>query len=227
MSRLVHVFAVFTSSLLAASSLSGCGAGSLVHQRPTSAESNREVTQMWLRDIKRTARTGDWILTRSYSLNGDLIVAGSGGESISHSSIYDARTGTIIEAVRPSIREVPLEALLDRNRVAIVVRPTGLSESERIASVERARTKVGTEFDTAGLFGFGDDSRFYCSELLYWASRIDGDKPFVITPASLMEYGELIYYSGSRDTSQIQNVAHSQRERLDVAGNDGSRIAAN
>lgn len=109
-----------------------CG-GSIVRHKPASPIVNRDVTAMWAADIRRTARTGDWILTRSYSAVGDLIVLGTRGEAISHAVIYDAERGTVIEAIRPVVREVPLESLLDRNRVAIVVRPHGLDEAARRA----------------------------------------------------------------------------------------------
>lgn len=206
------VFAVAAVAVL----LPACGGGSLVTERPRSAVTNHQVTVMWARDVERTAQTGDWILTRSYSLNGDLIVAGTRGESVSHASIYDARTKTVIEAVRPDIREVPVEHLLDRNRLAIVVRPVGLTDAERIASVDRARSKVGTAFDLAGLFGVGTEERFYCSELVYWASGMEAraGKPFVVTPAGLMEYGEVVYYSGKRDKPETIEAARAQEQLL-------------
>jgi hypothetical protein len=64
------------------------------------------------------ARSGDWILTRSYSKTGDAIVGLTSGESFSHASLYDAERETIIEAVSPVVHEVPLEKLLARNRLS-------------------------------------------------------------------------------------------------------------
>ena len=193
---------------------SGCSAGSMVVQRPTDSRVNREVTVLWAKDIRRVARTGDWILTRSYSLVGDAITAGTGGESVSHASIYDARTGTIIEAVGGGVREVPLEDLLDRNRHAIVVRPAGLSHDERVASVDRARSALGVAFDYSGLIGVDRPDRFYCSELVYWAAGIEartGERPRIITPSGLIGHGEVVYYSGARDDEHIQYVAAHAR----------------
>lgn len=202
-----------------------CANNSVVITRPRSDAVNRDVTAMWSRDIRRVARTGDWILTRSYSFTGDIIAATTRGESLSHASIYDARTGTIIEALSPAVREVPLASLLDRNQHAIVVRPSGLTAAERIASVDRARQTVGTSFDYAGLVGLDSGARFYCSELLYWAAGIDpASRPLVVTPAELMNYGEVIYYSGKREDRQLQDAARLSRIR--ARGRVGTRAAA-
>src|SRR5688572_28148195 len=101
-------------SLLALLSVlaAGCG-GSLVVKKPLDEGANRAVTSLWAHDVRRTAQTGDWILSRSYSMTGDLITFATPGESLSHASIYDAERGTVIEALHPAVREVPLEHLLN------------------------------------------------------------------------------------------------------------------
>ena len=167
---------------------------------------------MWASDIRRVARDGDWILTRSYSAIGDLIVAGTSGPEISHASIYDAERGTAIEAVSSGVREVPLDDLLERNRIAIIVRPHDLDAHQRRASVRRARSVIGRSFDTAGMFGLESSKRFYCSELVVWASGLELDD-LVITPASLIEHGEVIYLSGNRESVEVQEVALAQQRR--------------
>lgn len=204
-------FALLTAIL----GTSACSNRSLVVAKPADPALNEDITVMWARDIERHAHTGDWILTRSYSFTGDVITATTSGEPVSHASIYDARTGTVIEALRPTVREVPLENLLERNQLAIVIRPSGMSDAQRVASVERARSQIGVEFDLAGLIGLGDDSKFYCSELVYWAAGLDPAKaPAVVTPASLMELGEVVYYSGKRDERAVQDAAYEQRQLL-------------
>ncbi|HUH02348.1 MAG TPA: YiiX/YebB-like N1pC/P60 family cysteine hydrolase [Kofleriaceae bacterium] len=201
-----------TFALLAAVlGTSACSNRSLVVTKPADPRLNEDITVMWARDIERNARTGDWILTRSYSFTGDVITLTTSGERVSHASIYDARTGTVIEALRPTVREVPLANLLDRNQLAIVIRPSGMSQAQRVAAVERARGQIGVEFDLAGLIGFDDDSKFYCSELVYWASGLDPAKrPTIVTPASLMDFGEVVYYSGKRDERAVQDAAYQQ-----------------
>ncbi len=182
-----------------------CGP-SLYRKKPASPVVNDAITAMWSKDIKEHAQSGDWILTRSYSAIGDVIAIGSGGEEISHAVIYDAERGTVIEAITPKVREVPLEELLARNRIAIVVRPNGTTHASRRASVARARGAVGSKFDYTGLFGISSGSKFYCSELVVWASGVErGD--FVVTPASLLKRGEVLYLSGVRDDALVQRTA--------------------
>lgn len=200
------------SLLFASLALAACGAPSVVRTKPADPARNHAVTAMWARDIHRVARDGDWILTRSYSAIGDVIVLGTFGPEISHASIYDAERGTAIEAISSGVREVPLAELLERNQIAIVVRPHGLDDDARRASVLRARGVIGREFDTAGMFGFDSPERFYCSELVAWASGLELDA-LVITPASLVEHGEVIYLSGSRESLELQQVALAQQEQ--------------
>ena len=61
-----------------------------------------------------------------------------------------------------------------------------------------------------GMFGINNDDKFYCSELVYWASQTaarSGVRERVITPANLMKYGEVIYWSGKRDDTQVMAMA--------------------
>lgn len=111
-----------------------CG-GSIIIQKPENKRANDAMTEMWAKDIRRVARSGDWILTRSYSMTGDVVVGVTRGESFSHASIYDAERGTAIEAINPVVREVPLERLLARNRYVVIVRPFDLAEEQRLATV--------------------------------------------------------------------------------------------
>ena len=198
--------------------LSACAGGSMVVEKPADPATNQAVNALWARDIRRTAQSGDWILSRSYSMTGDLIAAATLGENLSHASIYDAERGTIIEAIRPVVREVPLENLLARNHVVIVVRPAGLSQEARLASVERARAQVGTAFDIGGIVGAGAEDRFYCSELVLWASQMGGTAGAVVTPSELVQHGEVVYYSGQRNDPALIDTARLAlaRERRDL-----------
>ena len=194
--------------------VSGLGAchepKSLIVHRPEDPAVDAAVTKMWAHEIRHVARNGDWILTRSYYALADAITLGTGGEGISHASIYDAKHDTVIEAVESGVREIPLSQLLDRNHYAIVVRPSGMTVNDQQHALERARTQLGAEFDEFGMLGFDDPDKFYCSELVWWASetatRTD-DEPIVITPSDLMKYGDVIYWSGKRDDEQIMELA--------------------
>ena len=190
-----------------------CASGSLVVHKPADEATNQAVTALWTRDVRRTAQTGDWILSRSYSKTADFIAGFTAGESLSHASIYDAERGTIIEALQPVVREVPLENLLARNHVVIVVRPTGLTQEQRLASVARARSAVGARFDFTGMLGAGSDDRFYCSELVLWASQLEGTAGAVVTPSELVHHGEVVYYSGARSDPALIDTARVSQSR--------------
>ncbi|MEZ4368884.1 MAG: YiiX/YebB-like N1pC/P60 family cysteine hydrolase [Kofleriaceae bacterium] len=185
------------------------------------------ITSRWAAEIRRTARDGDWILTRSYYLVADGIAAVTGGTPLSHASIYSAERGTVIEAVGSGVREISLEELLGRNHYAIVVRPAGMSAEAQAVAVEVARGRIGAAFDTAGMFGLGSDEDFYCSELVWWAS--DGDARYgverVITPSELMEHGEVVYWSGERDDAGMVRVAAGDLADQ-TAARHSARVAA-
>jgi hypothetical protein len=199
--------------LVTALVLAACSPRSLQVNRPDEPRLDREVSAMWTEEIGRVAQDGDWILTRSYFLVADVIASTTAGEDLSHASIYDAAKGTVIEAVGDGVREIPLETLLQRNHYAIVVRPTGVSEDDGRRALARARGKIGSPFDHPGMFGLDDPDAFYCSELVYWASEVESwapERQMVITPAALMEYGEVIYWSGSRTDTQVLRAASAR-----------------
>jgi uncharacterized protein YycO len=187
-----------------------CSRPSVMVKRPADAQVDTAVTKMWSQEIAKTARDGDWILTRSYVLVGDAISMAVPGESLSHASIYDAKTGTVIEAVSEGIREIPLAKLVGRNHYVIVVRPANMTAADQTEAVARARTKLGGKFDISGMFGFDHEDAYYCSELVYWASQTEarsGRRERIITPSDLMKYGEVIYWSGKRDDEQVMSLA--------------------
>jgi hypothetical protein len=195
--------------------LAGCAepASVMVH-RPGDARADAAVTKLWAGEIHRTARDGDWILTRSYYAMADVIASTSMTEQLSHASIYDHEHDTVIESVGTGVREIPLAQLVDRNHYVIVVRPNGLTAAEQAAALARARTKVGAAFDKAGMIGVHDDpDKFYCSELVWWATFGDAPHPRVIEPASLIDHGEIIYWSGTRTDPQIMRIALDHADR--------------
>jgi hypothetical protein len=183
---------------------------SFMVKRPADPIADNAVTKLWTADIKHIATDGDWLLTRGYFATSDVITALTGGEDISHASIYDAKRGTVIEAVHAGGREVTLEELLRRNHHVIVVHPSGMTDAQRTRSVARARSRLGAEFDTAGMIGLDDKEKVYCSELVWWASEGElrtGEEETVITPNDLIGYGSIVYWSGDRTDQQILELA--------------------
>lgn len=200
--------------LLAIASLSACAARSRLIHRPDDAAVDAAITAMWAAEIRRTARDGDWLLSRAYYAISDLIVLGTRGEALSHGSIYDASRDTVIESIASGVREIPLEDFVSRNHLLLVVRPSNMTAADGRQAVARARTQLGAKFDITGMFGFDDPDRFYCTELVYWASQTaarTGSHERVVTPSDLMKYGEVIYWSGKRDDAQIGEIAAERR----------------
>jgi hypothetical protein len=196
-----HLLVIAAAALLAA-----CDRPSVVVERPADPRVNRALERVWVEDIHRVARSGDWILSRSYSVAGDVISV-TPGEAVSHASIYDAERGTVIEAISPVVREVPLAQLLGRNRFVYVVRPYGQAPEDGRRAVARARAKLGADFDYAGVMGLDRPEAFYCSELVAWASGVPLGDQLVVTPSELFEMGELVYFSGARDDRATQRAA--------------------
>lgn len=211
MTRLAFFAALFVAIA------SGCAEPkSVLVKRPENKDVDAAVTAMWSHEIHQVAQDGDWILTRSYFMIADAISKATPGIDLSHASIYDAKRDTIIEAVNDGVREIPLAELVRRNHYVIVVRPHGMTAAQRARSVERARSRIGTPFDKAGLFGFDDRNKLYCSELVWWASQGElrtGDHHTVIAPSELLQYGEIVYWSGQRTDPQVMELAMAREAR--------------
>jgi len=213
--------------LLVAAAMTGCAEpkSMLVH-RPENSTVDTAVTAMWTHEIQSVARDGDWILTRSYYAVSDAIAKIAPGEDLSHASIYDAQRGTVIESIGSGVREIPLANLVARNHYMIVVRPSNMTAAEQTESVARARTKLGLPFDYAGGIGFDDPDKWYCSELVWWAAQTEarsGVHETIITPSNLMQYGEVVYWSGKRDEPQVMELATERAPRTAPAKQLASR----
>lgn len=181
----------------------------MVH-RPDDQAADLAVSELWASEIRKVARDGDWLLSRSYYAVGDVIAVVTRGEDLSHASMYDATRDMVIESVGEGVREVPLVTFLKRNHYVIVVRPSNMTAADQVHALARARTKLGLPFDLRGMIGFDDPDAWYCSELVYWASQTEarsGRHETVVTPADLMKYGEVTYWSGKRDDAQVMQIA--------------------
>ena len=191
----------------------------MVH-RPADRAADTAVSELWAQEIRRTARDGDWLLSRSYYAVGDAIAVVTTGEDLSHAAIYDAKRDMVIESIGSGVREVSLLGFVQRNHYVIVVRPANMTATEQAHALARAKTKLGLPFDIRGMFGFDNPDAWYCSELVYWASQTaarTGRSETVVTPADLMKYGEVIYWSGKRDDAALMAIAkerNADRKRL-------------
>lgn len=187
-------------------------------KRPANEKVDEAITRQWADEIRASASSGDWIMARSYTLLGDMITLATGGDEYSHSAIYDAERGTVIEAISPVVREVPLDVFVHRYHHLVVVRPAELGEKDLHESLLRARAQIGVPYDHLGLLGLDDPQRFYCSEFLPWAIRAEErgiEVPKVVGPSHLTGYGEVVYYSGAREDMVARGLV-----------NDAPRFAA-
>jgi uncharacterized protein YycO len=178
------------------------GCHSFMVERPQNRSVDEAYTRAWTEQIRREAKTGDVLLSRGYALISDTVDVFTAGEPVSHSVIYDAERGTVIEAVSVGVREIPLEQYVKNVHRVILVRPSGLTAKERRDVVARARAMKGHAYDYSGLFGIDDPDRFYCSELVAWALRVrERGLPVsaVVSPAELVKYGTVLFDSGPRD----------------------------
>ncbi|MFH0899477.1 MAG: YiiX/YebB-like N1pC/P60 family cysteine hydrolase [Pseudomonadota bacterium] len=190
-----------------------CNSPSLLIRRPDNTAIDYAVTSMWVDEIRASARSGDWLLSRSFFLVSDVISTFTAGDGYSHIAIYDADTATVIEAIGADVREVTLESFVSRTYHLLLVRPAGLSEDELRESVRRARSVLGVKFDQGGAFGFDDPDKLYCSELLAWAIGANErglDMGIVIAPSAMAQLGRAIYYSGKRTDSLVHELAMSR-----------------
>ena len=185
-------------------------------KRPDDTTADAAITKLWSAEVRKVARDGDWILTRSYYIVSDGIVAVTPGEDLSHASIYDAKHDTIIESIGSGVREIPLEQLIGRNHYVIVVRPTGMTAADQTEALARAKSVIGAKYDVTGMFGADTPGKYYCSELVFWASQTEarsGRHETIVTPADLMRYCEVIYWSGKRDDKQVMELATTRAPR--------------
>lgn len=178
----------------------GCNHSAVV-SRPKDHKLDDAYTTMWVTDLRDHAQDGDLVLRRGYAVLSDLILMVTPGPAMSHAAIYDGQTGTLIDAVSSGVREVPADAFMKASHRWMIVRPAGMSPSQRRAAVARARASIGTGFDFAGFVGIDNPDRFYCSELVVWALGIR-DEMFagdpLVTPAELAKIGPTVYASADR-----------------------------
>lgn len=212
--------------LIAAATLmmlaTACDPKSALVKRPENHTVDTAVSQLWTDEIAQQAQSGDWILSRSYYLVGDAIAVLTRGEDFSHAAMYDAEHNTVIESVGSGVREISLTEFLARNHYVAVVRPAGMSPAQRSVALTRAREQLGKPFDDAGMLGFDNPEAFYCSELVAWASQVNSrtaaaEQERVITPAGLMKYGAVIYWSGSRTNEQTMTLAMQHQHPVQVS----------
>lgn len=185
----------------------GCSR-SLVVARPEDRRLDAAYSELFIEESLRNVQDGDIVLRRGYAVLSDIITFVTIGPSVSHAGLYDATTGTIIEALDGGVSERSLTAYVGGSHRVVIVRPK-VSPSERRAAVLRARAAIGTPFDYSGFIGIDDPQRFYCSELVVWAyaAKERGfDGGTLVAPGELAVFGDTVYDSGDRGSRPLVAV---------------------
>jgi len=142
-----------------------------------------------------TAVTAMWATEiRLVARDGDWLIASTADVPTS-AALYDAR-GLALTPSGP----VPLEQLVGTAHAMIVVRPTNATAADGAAALARARTATAADG----------------ASLVFQASQTEartGAHAQGVTPAELMRYGEVIYWSGARDDPQVIQLASERALR--------------
>lgn len=199
---------VTLAALLLSLAASGCSR-SLVVARPEEKKLDDAYSTLFTEESLQHVQDGDIVLRRGYAVLSDIITFVTIGPAVSHAGIYDAETGTIIEAVDGGVTERTVPAYVGGSHRVVIVRPR-LSRADKRAAVVQARAAIGTPFDYSGFVGIDDPSRFYCSELVAWAYHAQArgfDGGSLIAPGELAAFGDIVYDSGARGERPLMAVA--------------------
>ena len=211
MTRTTLSVLVLTFAVLAMSA--GCS-HSLVVSRPSDKKLDDAYSQLFIEESLRNVQDGDIVLRRGYAVLSDIIAFVTIGPSVSHAGIYDATTGTVLEALDGGVTERTLPEFVSGSHRVLLVRPP-VSRSEKRAAVLQARATIGTPFDYTGFVGIDDPERFYCSELIVWAYRAHErgfDGGILVAPGELAVFGDVVYDSGDRGSRPLVAVHPYWRE---------------
>ena len=209
---------ISSSALLIALAVALAGAAgcshSLMVERPKEKKLDEAYSELFTEESMRNVQDGDIVLRRGYAVLSDVITFVTIGPKVSHAGIYDATSGTIIEAVDGGVTERTVPSYVGGSHRVVIVRPR-LSAVEKRAAVVQARASIGTPFDYTGFIGLDNPERFYCSELVVWAYRakergFDGGS--LVAPGELATFGDIVYDSGDRGSRPLVSVAPYWRQ---------------
>ena len=185
------------------------------------------LTAHWIDVVHRRAEQGYWIVVRGTHIGDQAVAAGSAGV-FTHAAVYDARADEVVEAVGSGVHAEPVEDLLAQSYRFQIIRPRDYDETEGVAAVARARSRIGYSYDWLGTLGLQSDRRFYCTELAVdaYRARERGWMPSgVIHPEHMVRYGALVFDSGPRESSSPVGAASDEvRERFAVQIEDARGV---
>ena len=168
------------------------------------------VTDRWIEAVHERAEAGYWIVIRGTHI-GDQFVAAASAGALTHAAVYDEERDEVVEAVGKGVIRTPLRELLSQAHRLVLIRPRDFTAEEGRAAVERARSRLGHDYDWLGTVGAQSDRSFYCTELALDAfrARERGWMPEgVIHPEHMEEHGEIVFDSTRRrdDAARIEAI---------------------
>lgn len=195
MSAIIYIMSGLGLIAVSAYKAMGNELPSLLVSRPDE-DRDRELTRQIVSEVESVAQHGDWLLGRSYSIEGDVVELASDYD-ISHAAIYDAKNRAVIEATPPRVRRDPIERFVDRNHRVMVVRPHGFNKLDKKIAVRVAEGHIDTPFDWTSVIGLEDPERYYCTELVRVSYGLDLPEGISV-PSDLLALGDVVY-NGSRE----------------------------
>jgi uncharacterized protein YycO len=156
-----------------------------------------------LQEIKNALTHGDWIVARGIH-ESDNFIAGATNMPLSHAAIYDAKTQEVIEADGSGVHITALKDFLAKSQRVMAITPIWANEQTRVAAINRARSKIGLNYNYTGLIGLDTPNSFYCTQLAIDAYKdaIEANPPqnplpHVVKPGQMYHWGRIIYDSGA------------------------------
>jgi hypothetical protein len=122
-----------------------------------------EISPQKMEELKEKIKPGDVLMSADMSYPGwARMEYWAIGSEYTHAALM-GNDGKVYEAVGEGVIETSLETFLE-GRKKIAVARHGLTEADAAVATEYAKSHLGKAYD--GVFNYGDDKEFYCSELV-------------------------------------------------------------
>ena len=169
-------------------------------KRHTGPEYESE-TKSWMQVLQNQGGNGMWLVTRGYH-PGDDVVAIATAAPLSHAAILDLDKLQVIEAIGKGVVATDLMKFLRESHRVVLIQPLYWTHTKGKTTVARARGKIGEGYDFLGTVGLPNNKRWYCSELVVWASGTEVDRigpKNILHPKSMLKLGKVLFDSDQRD----------------------------
>lgn len=122
-----------------------------------------EISAEKIEDLKSKVKPGDVLMSADLSYPGwGRMEYWAIGSHYTHAALAGS-DGLVYEAVGEGVITSTVEEFLEGRKKIAIARP-GLNAEEAKEATEYAKSQLGKPYD--GVFNYGDDSEFYCSELV-------------------------------------------------------------